>query len=116
MRLVVLLFLLIFCKPESFPKYRLANNSNREDLKKYIDELSNQNNLDFTKILNSTAYIPPMCYTNTVDKQGKAHNPCYTCHTMGKKPNFVNDTDLQTHYDFPDSAKINPWIRFLIPK
>ena len=116
MRLVVLLFLLIFCKPESFPKYevylykpRLANNSNREDLKKYIDELSNQNNLDFTKILNSTAYIPPMCYTNTVDKQGKAHNPCYTCHTMGKKPNFVNDTDLQTHYDFPDSAKINPW-------
>ena len=74
MRLVVLLFLLIFCKPESFQKYeaylykpRLANNSNREDLKKYIDELSNQNNLDFTKILNSTAYIPPMCYTNTVD-------------------------------------------------
>jgi len=113
----ILFLFLLFCKPESFPKYEVylykpqftQETHTEENVKKFIQKLSNENNLEFLKIQNSTAYIPSMCYTNTLDSYGKAHNPCYTCHTMGKKPNFVNDTDLQTHYDFPERAKVNPW-------
>lgn len=60
-------------------------------------------------LVNSTAYIPPQCYTRTEDDQGKAHNPCFTCHTPPRRPNYTNDADLQLAYDFPESAAANPW-------
>ena len=38
------------------------------------------------------------------------HNPCYTCHTKNKEPNFTfYDDDLQMAYDFPEDALKNPW-------
>ena len=57
-----------------------------------------------------SAYIPSMCYTKTVDSQGKKHNPCYACHTRAKAPNFtLDDESLQAAYNFPDPALKNPF-------
>ena len=58
---------------------------------------------------NETAHIPPQCYTKTEGDAGKVHNPCYVCHTRSRRPNFVNDDDLQQAYDFPLPAEKNPW-------
>ena len=58
---------------------------------------------------NPTAYIPPQCYTETIDEAGNTHNPCFTCHVRGQSPNFINDADLQTTYAFPGPATANPW-------
>ncbi|MCK5831048.1 MAG: hypothetical protein KAH20_12190 [Methylococcales bacterium] len=58
---------------------------------------------------NKTAYIPPQCYTKTEDKQGNLHNPCFSCHTQAKRPNFINDSNLQQTYRFTDTARKNPW-------
>lgn len=59
---------------------------------------------------NKVAYIPPQCYTKTEDKQGNIHNPCFTCHTTAKRPNYVNDADLQQTYSFADTARTNHWL------
>ncbi|MBK1622828.1 hypothetical protein [Afifella marina] len=58
---------------------------------------------------NRTAYIPPQCYTKTLDDVGRAHNPCFTCHLRARRPNFINDPDLQLSYAFPGPALSNPW-------
>ncbi|ASP40782.1 hypothetical protein CHH28_01175 [Bacterioplanes sanyensis] len=57
---------------------------------------------------NPVAYIPPQCYTDPVSDNG-AHNPCYVCHTNSKRPNFLNDTDVQTTYTFPEPGVDNYW-------
>lgn len=58
---------------------------------------------------NRTAYIPSQCYTQTIDAEGKAHNPCYSCHVKPRRPNYINDSELQLSYSFPADALINPW-------
>ena len=58
---------------------------------------------------NPTAFIPPQCYTKTVDDAGGVHNPCFTCHVRGRAPNAINDRDLQLSYAFPEAALTNPW-------
>jgi len=58
---------------------------------------------------NPTAYIPPQCYTETVDAAGEVHNPCATCHVRPRAPNYVNDADLQEAFSFPAPAVKNPW-------
>ncbi len=64
-----------------------------------------------SKVLtNETAYIPPQCYTKTEDQQMQVHNPCYVCHTKSVEPNYVNDSDLQLEYSFPEAGLQNPWI------
>ncbi|WP_428353415.1 hypothetical protein [Methyloprofundus sp.] len=59
---------------------------------------------------NKTAYIPPQCYTKTEDDQGNIHNPCFACHTTARRPNYINDADLQQNYSFADTARNNPWL------
>lgn len=61
------------------------------------------------RLHNETAHIPPQCYTETQDDAGRVHNPCYACHTDSRRPNYVNDADLQLGYDFPLPAEKNPW-------
>ena len=89
-------------------------------LKKYLSILivfnsylfSIQIDLKHNKLTNETAYISSQCYTKTEDSDNKnlLHNPCYGCHTINKEPNFsYADDDLQTAYDFPESALKNPW-------
>jgi hypothetical protein len=58
---------------------------------------------------NPTAYIPPQCYTKTIDEDGAVHNPCYVCHTESKSPNFLNDIDVQQELVFPEPGIINRW-------
>ena len=62
-----------------------------------------------TPLENQTAFIPPQCYTETVDAAGVAHNPCFTCHVRSRAPNYINDQDLQLSYAFPAPALDNPW-------
>lgn len=62
------------------------------------------------RIINTSgAYIPAQCYTKTRSERGKVHNPCFSCHTTPKKPNFINDADLQLEYSFRESTRNNPW-------
>ncbi|WP_321275847.1 hypothetical protein [Thiomicrorhabdus indica] len=61
------------------------------------------------EIQNTLAsYIPLQCYTKT---QGvdKVHNPCFSCHTTGTIPNYLDDSEFQLLYDFRDSTRKNPW-------
>jgi len=73
----------------------------------------NQTKVEMTLVskalYNEAAYIPSQCYTKTQDDHGNIHNPCYTCHVESKQPNFINDHDLQTAYDFPEYATRNRW-------
>ncbi|MEA2047897.1 MAG: hypothetical protein U9O64_05550 [Campylobacterota bacterium] len=77
----------------------------------YIEKLEEENNISYEKILNTRGgYIPSMCYTKTKDIQSNhIFNPCYTCHTKGKIPNFHNDTHLQQLYAFPKEMMKNPY-------
>jgi len=78
----------------------------------YIRQLEKENGIDYQKIYNLTAYIVPQCYTKTVGENNQIHNPCYSCHTVGKEPNYIVDTDLQLNYDFPKIALNNPFSNF----
>ncbi|MET0066859.1 MAG: hypothetical protein ABW076_11005 [Candidatus Thiodiazotropha sp.] len=72
---------------------------------------ANSAEVDLTSqvLVNKTAYIPSQCYTRTIDAQGQAHNPCYTCHVPSGEPNYINDGDLQLGYTFAEYAKTNHW-------
>lgn len=115
LRFFIIILFFQFCKPDPLPKYETylykptSSQGVGKELKEYINKIEVENNIDYSKNTNPTAYIPPMCYTKTVDANTKAHNPCYSCHTKGEKPNFLDDSDLQTHYEFPKSGKTNPW-------
>jgi len=93
----------------------------------YIKKLQAENGIDYINISNSTAYIPPVCWVNTVPTKDKPcfqchlkpghkaekivayYNPCYVCHTLGKEPNYLDDSSLQMVYAFPDGFEKNPW-------
>jgi hypothetical protein len=69
----------------------------------------NKQNLTSKWMRNEAAYIPSQCYTKTEDKNGSAHNPCYSCHVASKAPNYSDDSDLQLTYSFPEYANTNHW-------
>ena len=54
---------------------------------------------------NSAPHVPPACYANTRSDR----NPCSACHTRGRRPNFVDDFDLQVVAAFPEPAWTNHW-------
>ena len=62
-----------------------------------------------TIVNNEAAYIPPQCYTKKEDESGIVFNPCYSCHTESLEPNYINDSDLQTSYEFAEYALTNRW-------
>lgn len=77
----------------------------------YITKLEEDNNISYDKIVNTRgAYITSMCYTKTNDTlKDMVSNPCYSCHTKGKLPNYYNDTNLQEEYNFPAEVMKNPF-------
>jgi len=80
----------------------------------YSAVFSHASNVDLknTNLYNTTAYIPSQCYTKTVDELNEniVSNPCYTCHTKNKEPNYtLEDDGLQEAYDFPEIALKNHW-------
>ncbi|MDA3806575.1 MAG: hypothetical protein PF440_01565 [Thiomicrorhabdus sp.] len=58
---------------------------------------------------NDAAYIPAQCYTKTAGKDDKIHNPCFSCHTEGLAPNYINDSAFQMEYDFRTYSRTNRW-------
>lgn len=64
---------------------------------------------DLTLKANLAAYIPPQCYTKTLEAAGRAHNPCMACHIPAVEPNYRDDGDLQLGYSFADYANTNHW-------
>jgi len=78
----------------------------------YLHQLEVDNNISYQEIKNTRgAYITSMCYTKTKDeKSGNISNPCYSCHTKGEIPNYINDTDLQEEYNFPKEIRKNPFL------
>jgi len=65
--------------------------------------------LTSTVLANQAPYLPPQCYTQTVSADGQVRNSCYTCHTRGLRPDFINDGDLQLEFAFPAYAEQNHW-------
>ena len=75
--------------------------------------------LDFIKqneIYNPESVIPPQCYTKT---EGK-HNPCMACHqsypSTDKRPNILNDGDLQGDYQFSEAGMTNSWTNLFVDR
>lgn len=101
--LLILLPLFVGCGNDSA--------SNLSSLQSYIQNLEDENNISYTKIVNTRgSYITSMCYTKTMDERtNTVFNPCYSCHTKGKIPNYYNDTNLQIEYNFPAEMMKNPF-------
>ena len=85
--------------------------SESSETESYIQKIEEENSISYTKIINTRgAYITSMCYTKTKDRfTNKVFNPCYSCHTKGKIPNYYNDTNLQEAYNFPAKMMKNPF-------
>lgn len=56
---------------------------------------------------NASAYVSPQCYTKTKDSQNRVHNPCFSCHTQGVEPNYLDDSEFQLAYDFREYSRTN---------
>lgn len=69
-----------------------------------------------TRIENRTAYISAQCYTRTEDANGAVFNPCFTCHTRGRIPTYLDDHDLQLSYSLPAAALDNPWTNLFVDR
>ena len=65
-------------------------------------------------LVNEAAYVPPQCYTKTIDDEGGVHNPCYACHIESTPPNYIDDDDLQLGYSFPTYAETNRWSNLFV--
>lgn len=63
----------------------------------------------YSILKNEAAYIPLQCYTKTKHENDFVGNSCYVCHTVGERPNRLNDSDLQKEYAFPAFAETNNW-------
>ncbi|MGV6817999.1 MAG: hypothetical protein ACWA44_12120 [Thiotrichales bacterium] len=84
----------------------------------YLSSLESENSISYSEIRNSRAsYITSMCYTKTQDtRTGEVFNPCYSCHTKGKIPNYYNDSTLQREYNFPQEAHKNPFSNLFLDR
>ncbi|HHD72814.1 MAG TPA: hypothetical protein ENK77_02640 [Epsilonproteobacteria bacterium] len=91
-----------------------GNHASNLDTQRYIQSIEQANGIRYETIVNTRAsYITPMCYTQTKDSTtGKISNPCYSCHTKGKIPNYTNDSELQLEHNFPEEMMKNPFTNF----
>jgi len=69
---------------------------------------------------HETPYIPPQCYTKSItintENTAEVSNPCYACHTQGKRPNVLNDSETQLNFTFLGAAQTNPWKNLFIDR
>lgn len=86
----------------------------------FIQAFSLDINITAKDFINSpTTYISAQCYTKTTDEKNPKiiSNPCYSCHTQNKEPNFTyEDYKLQESYDFPAAARRNPFKNLFIDR
>jgi len=79
--------------------------------------LSDTNGYDIRNSISKhpSAYITQMCYTKTTNDANKSFNPCFSCHTVNKIPNYImGNSHLQEFYDFPEPALKNPFLNNFI--
>ncbi|NLK66854.1 MAG: hypothetical protein GX282_05195 [Campylobacteraceae bacterium] len=65
------------------------------------------------------SYVSSQCYTKTIDEKNPkiVSNPCFTCHSLNKEPNFTyEDWDVQESYDFPAPALKNPFTNLFVDR
>ncbi len=93
---IVTLFFLVGCNNSSDnkPSFKSKQNTSAILTSKQI-------------INNKSAYITSQCYTKTKDSDGALHNPCMNCHVNSKRPNYMDDWDLQEALPFNEYSKIN---------
>lgn len=94
-----------------------CSSSNSKKNSKQVHHLESTNGYDIRtlKLKHPSAYVSEMCYTKTVDKNNKTHNPCFACHTKNIVPNYIiDDDDLQEIYNFPESALKNPYLNHFV--
>ncbi len=76
--------------------------------KQFISEQNSSIVLISKQIINNkSAYITSQCYTKTQDGDGRLYNPCLTCHVNSKRPNYMDDWNLQENFSFNEYSKIN---------
>ena len=63
-------------------------------------------------VSNFEATVPPQCYTRTAG----VSNPCWTCHTVARDPNFHTDLELQEEYAFSRFATTNRWRNLFVDR
>ena len=63
-------------------------------------------------LANLEAGVPSMCYTKT----DGVSNPCWTCHSIARYPNELDDWTLQEEYAFSDEALTNHWSNLFIAR
>ena len=85
------------------PDIKPTNNSNGQSTPIDINLLNRH------VINNRAAYIPAQCYTKTMSADNKIHNPCFSCHTQGLAPNYIDDSSFQIEYDFRTYSRTNRW-------
>ncbi len=110
---IKLLFCTAIITPLSFLIFACDGGSDDSDTVKsrYINRQEKDNTISYNDIKNTRGvYITSMCYTKTQDSiTAEIFNPCYSCHTNGKVPNFYSDTALQMEYNFPLEVRTNPF-------
>ena len=112
--LLILIPLLVGCGNDLTQDISLDQNESSTIISpplNYIEKLEKANSISYDKIINTRGvYITSMCYTQTTDTLTEhVFNPCYSCHTKGKIPNYYNDTNLQKEYNFPAEVMKNPF-------
>lgn len=107
--LAILPILFSACTNTTDTTNKNKNINNSQTKQSYIQTLENDNNISYEKIRNTYGgYVTSMCYTKTEDATtNMTSNPCYSCHTRGKEPNYYNDTNLQEEYNFPPEIMTN---------
>lgn len=104
-----------------------SSTSKTLSLDAFIASLAKENLINYEEISNPVAYIPSVCWVNTYPEKSSPcfqchlqpgnkaenivayYNPCYSCHTTGKEPNYLDDSALQMVYAFPYGYNKNPW-------
>lgn len=97
-QILLLLFVLLFMACDG--------SSNKQTL--FTSEQNSSIVLTSKQIINNkSAYITSQCYTKTQDEDGVLHNPCMNCHINSKRPNYMNDWNLQENFAFSEYSKVN---------
>ncbi|MDQ7044148.1 MAG: hypothetical protein Q9M34_11555 [Sulfurimonas sp.] len=119
--LSTLAILITSCNDESTSSYMYTSENTSKDINTSVTlrsiSLGDTNNYDIrvSNPYSPSAYVTQMCYTKTIDDFNNTYNPCFSCHTINKIPNYImGDADLQESYAFPEPALKNPFINNFI--
>lgn len=103
----------VSCNQENTPTVGINTSSNTTQppiSSQYnVTKLINVDLKSTTPIYNQAAYVTTQCYTKTEGTNGKAHNPCFSCHINNEEPNYTASDDyrLQASYEMSEYTSTN---------